>query len=161
MKVVSTFHHPSAVSCSAKCKFVPDNRDYLVVGKPNRLELYSLQPRGLHLESTLDVWGHVVTIRPVVFSVSPIRDVFDKKSHSALTFQSRIGPGRDETAPSDRPPLSEIGIAVVCALQRWCTDTAGGRLEEFTRSRRSTIRGIDRRHRQRRRFCRGLYLLCP
>ena len=71
MKVISTFHHPSAVSCSAKCKFSPDDREYLVVGKTNRLELYSLQPKGLHLESTLDVWGHVVTIRAVEFTVSP------------------------------------------------------------------------------------------
>ena len=77
MKVVSTFHPPSAVSCSAKCKFVPDNREYLVVGKANRLELYSLQPKGLHLESTLDVWGHIVTIRPVEFSVSPLHRAFD------------------------------------------------------------------------------------
>ena len=76
MKVVSTFHPPSAVSCSAKCKFVPDNREYLVVGKANRLELYSLQPKGLHLESTLDIWGHIVTIRPVEFSVSPLHGVF-------------------------------------------------------------------------------------
>jgi len=71
MKVVSTFHHPSAVSCSTKCKFSPDDREYLVVGKTNRLELYSLQHKGLNLESTLDVWGHVVTIRPVEFTVSP------------------------------------------------------------------------------------------
>lgn len=71
MKVVSTFHHPSAVTCSAKCKFVPDNREYLVVGKTNNLELYSLQPKGLHLESTLDVWAHVIAIRPVEFSVRP------------------------------------------------------------------------------------------
>lgn len=69
MKVVSTFHHPSAVTCSAKCKFAPDNREYLVVGKTNRLELYSLQPKGLHLESTLDVWAQIVAIRPVEFSV--------------------------------------------------------------------------------------------
>jgi len=75
MKVVSTFHHPSAVSCSAKCNFIPNNREYLVVGKTNRLELYSLQPKGLHLEYTLDVWGHIVTIRPVEFSVSPFRRV--------------------------------------------------------------------------------------
>ena len=69
MKVVSTFHHPSAVSCSTRCKFPPDDREYLVVGKTNHLELYSLQPNGLHLESTLDVWGHIVTIRPVEFTV--------------------------------------------------------------------------------------------
>lgn len=69
MKVVSTFHHPSAVTCSAKCKLVPNNREYLAVGKTNRIELYSLQPKGLHLESTLDVWAHVVAIRPVEFLV--------------------------------------------------------------------------------------------
>lgn len=76
MKVVSTFHPPSAVSCSVKCKFIPDNHEYLVVGKANRLELYSLQPKGLHFESTLDVWGHIVTIRPVEFSVGPFHGVF-------------------------------------------------------------------------------------
>ena len=132
MKVVSTFHHPSAVSCSAKCKFVPDNREYLVVGKTNRLELYSLQQKGLHLDSTLDVWGHVVAIRPVQFSVSPIYRVSGRKPHSALTLKPRIGPGRDKTSPSHRPPLSETDIAVVCNLRRWRTDTAGRRLEELT-----------------------------
>jgi len=147
MKVVSTFHHPSAVSCSAKCKFVPDNREYLVVGKTNRLELYSLQPKGLYLESTLDVWGHVVTIRPVEFSVSVLDRISGGTPHPALTFESRIGSCGDETYPSHRPPLSEADIAFVRALRRWCTNIAGGRLEELARSRRPTIRGIDRRHR--------------
>jgi len=147
MKVVSTFHHPSAVSCSVKCKFVPDNREYLVVGKTNHLELYSLQPKGLYLESTLDVWGHVVTIRPVEFSVSVLDRVSGGTLHPALTFESRIGSTRDKTYPSHRPPLSETDIAVVCTLRGWRTNTAGGRLEELTRSRRSTIRGIDRCHR--------------
>ena len=59
------------------------------------------------------------------------------------TLESRIGPGRDETSPSHRPPLPEADIAVVYTLKRWRADTARGRLEEFTRSWRSTIRGID------------------
>ena len=86
MKVLSTFHHPSAVTCSAKCKFLPGNREYLVVGKSNRLELYSLQSKGLHLESTLDVWAHVVAIRPVEFSVRTAVSTLERCTR--LTFQS-------------------------------------------------------------------------
>lgn len=149
MKVVSTFHHPSAVTCSAKCKFVPDNREYLVIGKTNRLELYSLQPKGIHLESTLDVWGHVVAVRPVEFSVSAAYGISRGTSRSTLTVESRIGPDRDKTSPSHRPPLPEADIAIVRGLQGWHAYITGGRLEESPRSRRSSIRRINRCYRKR------------
>jgi len=102
MKVVSTFHRPSAVGCSTKCKFPPDDREYLTVGKTNSLELYSLQPKGLHLESALDIWGHIVVIRPVQFTVGP----FPPKRHVRPQPPSRLGLSGDETSPH-RLPLSE------------------------------------------------------
>jgi hypothetical protein len=119
MKVVSTFHHPSAATCSAKCKFVPNDREYLVIGKTNRLELYSLQPKGLHLESSLDVWGHVVAVWPVEFSVSAVYGVSGRTLRSTLTFESRIGPDRDKLTDHPFPKL----ILLSCVVSKDGTPT--------------------------------------
>ncbi|PFH53878.1 hypothetical protein AMATHDRAFT_72908 [Amanita thiersii Skay4041] len=65
MKVVTTFHHPSSVLCSVKCCLGSRDTEHLVVGKINRLLVYSIQPHGLQLECSVDVWGKVLTVREI------------------------------------------------------------------------------------------------
>jgi hypothetical protein len=72
MKVVTTFHPPSAVLCSLKCKLdvVDSNREHLVVAKLNRLDVFSCRPDGLHHECGLEVWGRILSIKAIPVKVS-------------------------------------------------------------------------------------------
>ncbi|TFY70381.1 hypothetical protein EVG20_g2619 [Dentipellis fragilis] len=64
MKVVSTFHQPSSVAASVRCRLTGDKTlVHLVVAKTNRLEVYSARPEGLHRECTADVWGRVASLK--------------------------------------------------------------------------------------------------
>lgn len=66
MRVVATFHPPSAVEHSIKCNLTNDAEvEHLVVAKSNRLEVYSLQPQGLQRECSLEIWGHIVSLRAI------------------------------------------------------------------------------------------------
>ncbi|KAL1748361.1 mono-functional DNA-alkylating methyl methanesulfonate N-term-domain-containing protein [Schizophyllum fasciatum] len=65
VKLVTTFHAPSSVIASVKCKLTPGDVEHLVVAKMSRLEVFSLQPEGLCLESTLDIWGSVCSVKAV------------------------------------------------------------------------------------------------
>ncbi|EIN12704.1 hypothetical protein PUNSTDRAFT_97523 [Punctularia strigosozonata HHB-11173 SS5] len=64
MKIVSTFHPPSSVIDCVKCKLTsaPDI-EHLVVAKPDKLEVFSLQPEGLRLETSTEIWGRILRIR--------------------------------------------------------------------------------------------------
>ncbi|KIY45562.1 hypothetical protein FISHEDRAFT_76416 [Fistulina hepatica ATCC 64428] len=68
MKVIATFHPPSSVYASAKCRFAEDT-DYLVVAKQNKLEVYSVQRHGLQHECSIDIYG-----RPLAVAAIPIPD---------------------------------------------------------------------------------------
>lgn len=66
MRVVGTFHPSSSVSRSLKCSLTPDTAlEHLVVAKTDRIEVYSLQPSGLKLECTTDMWGRIVGLQAV------------------------------------------------------------------------------------------------
>ncbi|OCH88473.1 hypothetical protein OBBRIDRAFT_780096 [Obba rivulosa] len=65
MRIVTTFHPPSSVSSSVRCRLTSSPTEYLVVAKTNRLEVSSLQPEGLRPESTLDIWGRVLSLRAI------------------------------------------------------------------------------------------------
>ncbi|KDQ62210.1 hypothetical protein JAAARDRAFT_121297 [Jaapia argillacea MUCL 33604] len=66
MRVVSTFHAPSSVASSVKCRLlVNSEQEYLVVAKTNRLQVFALRSAGLHLECTLEIWGRVVALRAI------------------------------------------------------------------------------------------------
>ncbi|KAH9942902.1 CPSF A subunit region-domain-containing protein [Amylocystis lapponica] len=66
MRVVATFHPPSSVVQSVKCRLNPaDDLEYLVVAKTTRVEVFSLQPEGLRPECGADIWGRVVSLRAV------------------------------------------------------------------------------------------------
>ncbi|OSD07132.1 hypothetical protein PYCCODRAFT_1449240 [Trametes coccinea BRFM310] len=66
MRVVGTFHPSSSVSRSLKCRLSSDPAlEHLVVAKTDKLEVYSLQPHGLQLECTTDMWGRIVGIQAV------------------------------------------------------------------------------------------------
>ncbi|KAI9512431.1 CPSF A subunit region-domain-containing protein [Russula earlei] len=66
MRVISTFHPPSSVTDAIKCHLTSDaSFIHLVVSKPNRLDVYSVQPSGLRYECGTEIWGRIVTVRAV------------------------------------------------------------------------------------------------
>jgi len=69
MKVVTTFHAPTSVVSSVKCRLGSRDVDHLVVAKLSRLDVYSVQPHGLQHECGLDVWGKVVRVRDITIEV--------------------------------------------------------------------------------------------
>ncbi|KZT73848.1 hypothetical protein DAEQUDRAFT_357103 [Daedalea quercina L-15889] len=62
MRVVATFHQPSSVVSSAKCKLTAA-QEFVVVGKTNRVEIFSLQPDGLRRECHLEIWGRIICVK--------------------------------------------------------------------------------------------------
>lgn len=71
MKVVTTFHKPSSVLSSVKCRLVSgSDLEFLVVAKLDRLDVYSLQLEGIKLETTLEIWGRIIAIKAVSVEVS-------------------------------------------------------------------------------------------
>lgn len=97
MRVVGTFHPSSSVTHSLKCSLTPDSTlEHLVVAKTDRLEVYSLQPDGLKLECSADMWGRIVGVRAVPARVSRSRIVHLQKC-SRFSGWRRV-----ETASYDR-----------------------------------------------------------
>jgi DNA damage-binding protein 1 len=69
MKVVTTFHQPSSVLSSVKCRLSARDTENLVVGKLNKIIVYSIQPHGLQKECSADVRGKVLTIKAIPIPV--------------------------------------------------------------------------------------------
>ncbi|KAI0695725.1 CPSF A subunit region-domain-containing protein [Cytidiella melzeri] len=66
MKIVLTFHQPSSVTSSVKCSLTSEAElGHLVVAKANRIEVSSITAEGLRHESTLEVWGRVISMKAV------------------------------------------------------------------------------------------------
>ncbi|KIJ17938.1 hypothetical protein PAXINDRAFT_72888 [Paxillus involutus ATCC 200175] len=66
MKVVATFHPPSSVVDSLKCTLADEfGSEFLVVAKLNRVDIYSIQPDGLHHEQGIEIWGRIRTVKSV------------------------------------------------------------------------------------------------
>ncbi|KAL6302826.1 mono-functional DNA-alkylating methyl methanesulfonate N-term-domain-containing protein [Sparassis latifolia] len=82
MRVVATFHQPSSVVQSLKCRLTPDDSvEHLVVAKVNRLEVFSLQPEGIRRECVLEIWGRVVALRSVPVEDSGISNILVLTDH--------------------------------------------------------------------------------
>ncbi|EPQ54734.1 hypothetical protein GLOTRDRAFT_116530 [Gloeophyllum trabeum ATCC 11539] len=62
MRVVTTFHSPSSVVASVKCRLSPDG-EHLVVAKPDRVEVHALGEDALKYECSLEIWGRVVSVK--------------------------------------------------------------------------------------------------
>jgi hypothetical protein len=78
MKVLTTFHSPSSVSHSLKCRLISDlNIEHLVVTKVNRIDIYTLQATGLRHECDLEVWGKVLSIKAIPVPVCMMLMLFD------------------------------------------------------------------------------------
>ncbi|KAK2459647.1 hypothetical protein APHAL10511_008292 [Amanita phalloides] len=71
MKVVTTFHQPSSVLSSLKCRLATRDTEHLVIGKLNKVIVYSIQPHGLQKECSVDVWGKVLSIKSIPIPRSP------------------------------------------------------------------------------------------
>lgn len=70
MRVVSTFFHPSSVLHSVKCKLCGTDTEYLVLSKPNQLEVFALLPEGAKLRCSLEIWGVVSSLKVIPHEVS-------------------------------------------------------------------------------------------
>lgn len=71
MKFVTTFYEPTAVVSSVKCSLV-DGSEHLVVAKINKIEVYSIQPAGLHFECDQEIWGQILSVNAVPVEVSTL-----------------------------------------------------------------------------------------
>lgn len=72
MKLVTTFHSASSVIGSLKCRLTAESElEYLVVAKPNRIEVFALTPDGLRPECELEIWGRILALRSV--PTTPVR----------------------------------------------------------------------------------------
>ena len=69
MKVVTTFHQPSSILSSIKCRLSTRDTENLIVAKLNKVIVYSIQPHGLRKECSADVWGKVLTIKVIPIPV--------------------------------------------------------------------------------------------
>ncbi|KIK96855.1 hypothetical protein PAXRUDRAFT_10541 [Paxillus rubicundulus Ve08.2h10] len=66
MKVVATFHPPSSVVDSLKCTLADEfGSEFLVVAKLNKVDIYSIQPGGLHHEQGIEIWGRIRAVKSV------------------------------------------------------------------------------------------------
>lgn len=65
MKVVTTFHAPSSVVSSVKCRLGSRDIEHLAVAKHSRVDVYSLQPNGLQHECGIDLFGKVKCVRAI------------------------------------------------------------------------------------------------
>jgi hypothetical protein len=78
MRVVTTFHPPSAVLCSLKCKLSIAEADveHLVVAKVDRIDVYACRPGGLHHECGREFLGRILAVKAIPLKVSqPARSV--------------------------------------------------------------------------------------
>jgi DNA damage-binding protein 1 len=64
MKVISTFTPPSSVVASLRCSLAP-SAQHLVVAKSDRIDVFSQQATGLHLECTVPIWGRIVALSAI------------------------------------------------------------------------------------------------
>ncbi|KXN88147.1 DNA damage-binding protein 1a [Leucoagaricus sp. SymC.cos] len=65
MKIVTTFHQPSSTLTSLKCRLSTRDVEHLVVAKLNRIEVYSLQPSGVKLECSREIYGKVASVKAI------------------------------------------------------------------------------------------------
>lgn len=72
MKVVTTFHAPSSVVSSVKCRLGSRDIEHLAVAKHSRVDVYSLQPNGLQHECGIDLFGKVKCVRAIPIQVSSV-----------------------------------------------------------------------------------------
>ncbi|KAH8824837.1 mono-functional DNA-alkylating methyl methanesulfonate N-term-domain-containing protein [Flagelloscypha sp. PMI_526] len=75
MRLVSTFHPPSVVLHSLKCKLDDSENEYFVTAGPSHIDVYALSETGLIHHTGLDVWGSIQRIVAV-----PISDEADGKA---------------------------------------------------------------------------------
>lgn len=69
MKIVTTFHHPSSVLASLKCRLSARDVEHLVVANLNRIQVYSLQPTGVNQECSLEIYGKVAALKAIAIPV--------------------------------------------------------------------------------------------
>jgi DNA damage-binding protein 1 len=70
MKIVATFHQPSSVLASLRCRLSTRDIEHLVVAKLNRVEVYSLQPTGASHDCSLEVYGKVAAVKAIPIPVN-------------------------------------------------------------------------------------------
>lgn len=91
MKVVNTYHSPTSVTFSLKCRLTADpDLEFLVVARSNELDVFAILVDGLRLRCTLDVWGRVTSLKAFGSSVRPSENITANKG---LTFYQSVQEG--------------------------------------------------------------------
>ncbi len=67
-RIVSTFHQPSAVVSSCKCR-LSSTAEHLVVAKLNAIEVHTIESTGLKHACALQIWGKVLSVKEVPITV--------------------------------------------------------------------------------------------
>lgn len=80
-RVVSTLHPPSAVVSSVKCCLHSPDIENLVVAKLSTLDVYSIQPSGLVFQSTLPIWGKILSVKAVPLPESNVANLVVMLDH--------------------------------------------------------------------------------
>jgi DNA damage-binding protein 1 len=70
MKLVATFHNPSSVVDSLKCRLTEQSDESLVVAKADRVDVFALKPEGLQHKCSLGIWGRITLMRAVPIQAS-------------------------------------------------------------------------------------------
>ncbi|KAF9267572.1 hypothetical protein L218DRAFT_895037 [Marasmius fiardii PR-910] len=113
-RVAATYHPPSSVLASVTCSLSSRNLQHLVVGKLDRLEVYSVQPDRLELECTYQLTGTLRALKAIPISQHRcnILVLLDHPDPATL-FLSYSGPSESGSAKLisiGREDLYERGI---------------------------------------------------
>ncbi|KAG2145900.1 CPSF A subunit region-domain-containing protein [Suillus clintonianus] len=131
MKVVTTFHPASSVVDSLKFRLKDEQpSEFLVVAKPNRLDIYALLPEGLRHQQGIDIWGRIRIIRavPVLSRSSISLLVLTDHPEPELIFLSFTvnGAGSTEINPTKYLSLSERSARPAEFCHTLLVDPSGG-----------------------------------
>jgi DNA damage-binding protein 1 len=82
MKVITTFHGPSAVSHSLKCNLVV-GVEHLIIARLNKIEVFRCRRSGLEHESVFEIWGRIISMKaiPIQVGVLQLESVVPPDSH--------------------------------------------------------------------------------
>ena len=86
MKLVTTFHPTSSVIGSLRCRLVPDSEtEYLVIAKPDRVEVFSTNANGLQPECELEIMGRILALKGVPMPVRSYHNVLSRHKLTPFT----------------------------------------------------------------------------
>ncbi|KAG7445774.1 uncharacterized protein BT62DRAFT_969553 [Guyanagaster necrorhizus] len=153
-RIVSTFHQPSAVVSSCKCR-LSSTAEHLVVAKLNAIEVHSTESRGLKHVCTLQIWGKVLSVKAVPITDSARSNIVvlldqpepellflsfsEREQNLKLDKQLSLS----ERSPSVRPAEFFSDILVDPSGQLAVVSCYQGKLKVLTLENGSYVKDVD------------------